>query len=73
MLDKIFGNKPATQPNVNIDSMAGITTVGSKISDNDDSVIPKESDPDYPVTSITGTVDNDDDNQRKVVMVLMGI
>ena len=45
MLDKIFGNKPATQSKVNIDSMAGITTVGSKISDSDDSVMPKENDP----------------------------
>ena len=64
VLDKIFGNKPATQPKVIIDSMAGITTVDSEISDSDDSVMPKESDPDYPGTSSTATVDNDDDNQN---------
>ena len=65
VLDKILGNKPATQPKVIIDSMAGVATVNSEfeISDSDESVMPKESDPDYPGNSSTATVENDDDNQ----------
>ena len=65
MLDRILGNKPATQPKVIIDSMAGVATVDSEfeISDNYESVITKENDPDYPGTSSTATVENDDDNQ----------
>ena len=66
VLDKILGNKPATQPKVIIDSMAGVATVDSEfeISDSDESVMPKESDPDYPGNSNTATVENDDDNQE---------
>ena len=63
MLDKILGNKPATQPKVIVDSMAGVAAADSEISDSDESVMPKESDPDYPGTSSTATVENDDDNQ----------
>jgi len=64
VLDKIFGNKPATQPKVIIDSMAGKATVESEISDSDESVMPKESDPEYPGTSSTATVDIDDDDNQ---------
>ena len=36
--------------------------------------MPKESDPDYPGTSSTATVDNDDDNQHNaIVTLLMGL
>ena len=65
VLDKTLGNKPATQPKVIINIMAGVATVDSEfeISDSDESVMPKESDLDYPGTSSTATVENDDDNQ----------
>ena len=38
----------------------------SEISDSDDSIMFKESDPDYPGTSSTATVDDDDDNQNNI-------
>ena len=59
----VFGNKPATQAKVAIDSMADKTIVETEMSDSDESVMPRESDPDNPGTSSTCTVDVDDDNQ----------
>ena len=47
--------------------MAGISTVDSEISDSADSIMLKESAPDYPGTGSTATVDNDDNNQNNTM------